>query len=207
MASPEAPAPSTPAAAWSRLMAGNGRWVKGNLDHPDRDPDRRELLAMKQNPYCVVLSCIDSRVPPELLFDVGLGDLFVLRTGAQVMGPLVEASAEYGPLTGGTPLIVVLGHQRCGAVIAAEEALRTGKALPGNLQEIALALRPAYEQVRVSDQDRPDAMARAQVRLVADRLRGNADLAPMVGEGRMAVVGAYYSLDTGEVEVLSGAPS
>ncbi|GCB46414.1 carbonic anhydrase [Streptomyces sp. NL15-2K] len=95
----------------------------------------------------MILSCIDSRVPPELLFDTGIGDLFVMRTGGQVVSPVVVGSAEYGPLTSGTPLIVVLGHQRCGAVKAAHKALKDDKPLPGNLQSIAEALRPAYEVI------------------------------------------------------------
>ncbi|WP_174549837.1 carbonic anhydrase [Herbidospora cretacea] len=200
--------PGTPKAAFDRLMTGNRRWVTGALQHPDRDPTRRELLAAKQKPYGVVLACIDSRVPPELVFDTGLGDLFVMRTGGQAVGPVVTGSVEYGPMTGGTPLIVVLGHQRCGAVEAAYTALKDGKPLPGNLQAIVEALRPAYEQtVREGSADPVETMAKTQVKLTADELRGNRDLAPLVGGGKLAVVSAFYSLDTGQVEVLDGAPS
>ncbi|MGW5688693.1 carbonic anhydrase [Nonomuraea sp. NPDC003754] len=207
-ASPTGPAPDSPKAAYERLMEGNRRWVTGALKHPDRDPTRRELLAAKQQPYGVVLSCIDSRVAPELVFDTGLGDLFVMRTGGLAVGPVVTGSVEYGPMTSGTPLIVVLGHQRCGAVSAAYKALREGKPLPGNLQAIAQALRPAYEQtVRNPGADPVETMSRAQVRLTADNLRGNRDLAPLVSDGSLAVVSAYYSLDTGQVETLNGAPA
>ncbi|WP_307712254.1 carbonic anhydrase [Streptomyces sp. V4I23] len=134
-ASPEV-RPTTPAAAFARLMEGNKRWVSGDLQHPDRDPNRRQLVAQEQEPFGAVLSCIDSRVPPELLFDTGLGDLYVMRTGGEAVGPVVTGSVEYGPMTSGTPLIVVLGHQRCGAVKAAYTSLREGKPLPGNLQAI-----------------------------------------------------------------------
>ncbi|MCO6007167.1 carbonic anhydrase [Actinoallomurus purpureus] len=200
--------PGSPKAAYERLMNGNRRWVTGALQHPDRDPARRELLAAKQQPYGVVLSCIDSRVPPELVFDTGLGDLYVMRTGGQAVGPVVTGSVEYGPMTSGTPLIVVLGHQRCGAVSAAYKSLREGKPLPGNLQAIVQALRSAYEQAaRERSADPVDAMTRAQVKLTADALRGNHDLAPLVSKGTLAVVSAYYSLDTGQVEVLNGAPA
>ncbi|MEU8589240.1 carbonic anhydrase [Streptomyces sp. NPDC048664] len=201
--------PTTPAAAYARLVEGNRRWVSGRLEHPDRDPDRRQFVAQTQEPFGSVLACIDSRVPPELIFDTGLGDLFVMRTGGEAVGPVVTGSVEYGPLTSGTPLIVVLGHQRCGAVKAAYESLRDGKPLPGNLEAIARALRPAYEAtVRAGDGADPvETMARAQVKLTATDLRSNGDLAPLVGKGRLAVVGAYYSLDTGAVEVLTGAPS
>jgi carbonic anhydrase len=200
--------PTTPAAAFARLMEGNKRWVSGDLQHPDRDPNRRQLVAQAQEPFGAILSCIDSRVPPELLFDTGLGDLYVMRTGGEAVGPVVTGSVEYGPMTSGTPLIVVLGHQRCGAVEAAYKSFRDGKLLPGNLQAIVKALRPAYEQaVREGGADPVETMARAQVKLTATDLRSNQDLAPLVGKGALAVVGAYYSLDTGKVEVLTGAPS
>ncbi|TMR08146.1 carbonic anhydrase [Nonomuraea turkmeniaca] len=189
-------------------MEGNRRWVANALQHPDRDPTRRELLASGQQPYGAVLSCIDSRVPPELVFDTGLGELYVMRSGGVAIGPVITGSVEYGPMTSGTPLIVVLGHQRCGAVSAAYSALREGKPLPGNLQAILEALRPAYEQAAQENHADPaEAMARAQVTLTANALRGNRDLAPLVTKGVLAVVSAYYSLDTGQVEILNGAPA
>ncbi|MFD5418458.1 carbonic anhydrase [Streptomyces sp. NPDC127069] len=205
---PAGPTPrtSTPAAAYARLMEGNKRWVDGDLQHPDRDPTRRQLVAQSQTPFAVVLSCIDSRVPPELLFDTGLGDMYVLRTGGQAVDAVVTGSVEYGPLTSATPLVLVLGHQRCGAIEAAYKAERDGKALPGNLEALAKALRPAYEQtVKEGGPDPVDRMIRNQVRLTADDLRANADLAPLVEKGSLAVVGGYYSLDTGKVEILTGA--
>ncbi len=215
-AAPSTPAPSpaaaarpdSPWAAFARLMDGNKRWVDGRLQHPDRDPKRREFVAEEQDPYGVILSCIDSRVPPELVFDTGLGDLFVMRTGGQVVGPVVVGSVEYGPMTSGTPLIVVLGHQRCGAIKAAYEAMRDGTTLPGNLQSISDALRPAYrETVRKKHADPVDAMVRIHIDQTAAGLRTNKDLAPLVKKGDLAVVSAYYSLDTGRVEVLTGAPA
>ncbi|WP_260613625.1 carbonic anhydrase [Streptomyces sp. WAC07061] len=215
-ARPEAAAPNatpatpvTPDAAFARLMEGNRRWVEGSLQHPDRDPTRRELVAQSQMPFGVVLSCIDSRVAPELVFDTGLGDLYVLRTGGQAVGPVVTGSVEYGPVTGGTPLVFVLGHQRCGAIEAAYKALRDGKDLPGNLRAVQQALKPAYVQVAKEGGtgDPVDRMIRAQIKLTADDLRANAALAPLVRKGSLVVVGGYYSLDTGEVEVLTGAPS
>ncbi|MER6060006.1 carbonic anhydrase [Streptomyces sp. NPDC001792] len=206
-ASPEA-SPTTPAAAFARLMDGNKRWVSGDLQHPDRDPTRRQFVAQGQKPFGAILSCIDSRVPPELIFDTGLGALYVMRTGGEAVGPVVTGSVEYGPMTSGTPLVVVLGHQRCGAIEAAYKSLHGGKRLPGNLESIARALRPAYEQaVKKGGADPVEAMARAQAELTAADLRQNRDLAPLVRKGSLAVVGAYYSLDTGKVDVLAGAPS
>ncbi len=204
---PEA-GPTTPAAAFTRLMDGNKRWVSGDLRHPDRDPNRRQFVAQAQKPFGAILACIDSRVPPELLFDTGLGDLYVMRTGGEAVEPVVTGSVEYGPITSGTPLIVVLGHQRCGAVEAAYKSLHGGEPLPGNLDAIAKALRPAYEQAgKEGGADPVETMARAQAKLTAADLRSNQDLAPLVRKGSLAVVGAYYSLDTGKVEVLAGAPS
>ncbi|GAA4040800.1 carbonic anhydrase [Streptomyces shaanxiensis] len=200
--------PDSPWSAFARLMEGNKRWVDGSLQHPDRDPGRRQFVAQEQKPYGVILSCIDSRVPPELLFDTGIGDLFVMRTGGQVVAPVVTGSVEYGPMTAGTPLIVVLGHQRCGAVKAAHKALKDDKPLPGNLQSIAEALRPAYQEVAKQKHSDPvDAMTRVHIKQTAGDLRTNPDLAPLVKKGDLAVVSAYYSLDTGRVEVLTGAPS
>ncbi|MBC9728503.1 carbonic anhydrase [Streptomyces sp. TRM68367] len=200
--------PDSPWEAFARLMDGNKRWVAGKLQHPDRDPVRRQFVSQEQKPYGVILSCIDSRVPPELLFDTGLGDLFVMRTGGQVVSPVVVGSAEYGPLTAGTPLIVVLGHQRCGAVKAAHKALKDNKPLPGNLQSIAEALRPAYREIANQKHADPvDAMTRVHVKQTAADLRSNADLSPLVRKGDLGVISAYYSLDTGRVDVLSGAPS
>jgi carbonic anhydrase len=200
--------PDAPWSAFARLMEGNERWVNGTLQHPDRDPGRRQFVAAEQDPYGVILSCIDSRVPPELLFDTGLGDLFVMRTGGQVVQPVVTGSVEYGPMTSGTPLIVVLGHQRCGAIKAAYKAMKDGKDLPGNLQAIVEALRPAYEETaKAKHADPVDAMIRIHTKQTSAALRSNADLAPLVKKGDLAVVSAYYSLDTGRVEVLTGAPS
>jgi carbonic anhydrase len=202
------PRPDSPSTAFARLMEGNARWVAGTLQHPDQDLARRTAVAEKQTPYGVVLSCIDSRVPPELVFDTGLGDLFVLRTGGQVVSPVVTGSVEYGPLTSGTPLVVVLGHQRCGAVKAAYESLRDGKDLPGTLPSVAQALRPAYRAtLRKSTGDPVDAMIRVHAEQTAEDLRANKALAPLIKKGELAVVSAYYSLDTGRVEILTGAPS
>lgn len=200
--------PDSARSALDRLTEGNKRWIKGALRHPDQDPQRRQAVAEEQKPYGVVLSCIDSRVPPELVFDTGIGDLFVIRTGGQVVAPIVTGSVEYGPMTAGTPLIVVLGHQRCGAIKAAHKALKDNTPLPGNLQSIAEALLPAYKAVSQQKHADPvDAMIRVHVEQTAAALRANAGLAPMMKKGNLAVVGAYYSLDTGRVEILSGTPT
>jgi carbonic anhydrase len=187
--------PATPDEAWAALREGNRRWVSGAIEHPRQDAARRVSVAQKQAPYAVVLSCIDSRVPPELVFDAGLGDLMVVRTAAQTIDPLVTGAAEYGPAELEVPLVVVLGHQRCGAVTAASEALRTGKKLPGELQHIVSALRPAYK----SSGGDIEAMVKANTVNVVNRLRADALLAPRIAKRRLKVIGAHYSLDSGEV--------
>jgi carbonic anhydrase len=200
--------PDSPSKSFARLMEGNRRWVKGAPLHPDQDPRRREAVAEEQKPYAVVLSCIDSRVPPELVFDTGIGDLFVIRTGGQVVAPVVTGSVEYGPVTAGTPLIVVLGHQRCGAVKAAYKAMHDRTTLPGNLQAISDSLRTAYAAtLKEKAADPVDAMIRVHARQTAAALRSNTALAPLARKGDLAVVSAYYSLDTGRVEVLGGTPT
>ncbi|NUW31738.1 carbonic anhydrase [Nonomuraea sp. SMC257] len=187
--------PSTPDEAWAALREGNRRWVDGTTTHPHQDAARRKEVAQKQDPFAVVFSCIDSRVAPELVFDTGLGDLFVVRTAGQTIDPLVTGAAEYGPAELGTPLVVVLGHQRCGAVTAAAESLHQHKKLPGELSTIASSLRSAYTR---SGGD-VDKMIRVNTVDVVSRLKKDKLFAPRIAKGKLKVVGAYYSIDTGEV--------
>jgi carbonic anhydrase len=210
----------SPAQAWARLEAGNRHWAEGHLTHPDQDPGRRIQVARRQDPFATIVSCIDSRVPPETVFDEGIGDLFVVRTGAHTIDGLVTASIEYGPLENGTPLIVVLGHERCGAVTAATRALQTGTSLPGHLDAIVLRLSPAYDDVTGAAAGQaasatgtstagtgaaePDAalidkVVRAQIRRTVNELGYDTALAGLVERGRLGIAGAYYDLDTGVV--------
>jgi carbonic anhydrase len=160
------------------------------------------------------VSCIDSRLPPETVFDQGVGDLFAVRTGAQTIDGLVTASVEYGPLENGTPLIVVMGHERCGAVTAAVHAIQSGAHLPGHLDAIVARLRPAFHKATgTGPHNEADAFAsasadladlidqviRAQVQHVVHSLAHDGPLASLVAAGTLAIVGAYYGLDTGIV--------
>jgi carbonic anhydrase len=190
-----ASAPTKADAAWAALRAGNRRWVAGRLSHPHQEPQRRAEVARDQDPFAVVLSCIDSRVPPEIVFDTGIGDLMVIRTAGQTINPLVSGAIEFGPVELGTPLIVVLGHQRCGAVQAAASALSGGEMPPGDLRWIVEALRPAYLR---SGGD-AEKMSRLNVAYLVRRLREDPLLAPRIARGRLKVIGAHYSLDTGRV--------
>ena len=196
------PGKLTAAQAWARLAAGNKRWVSGRMRHPDQTPRRRMQVAPVQAPFAVVVSCIDSRLPPEIIFDQGIGDLFAIRTGAETIDGLVAASIEYGPVENATPLIVVLGHQRCGAVKAAIEAIEKDQELPGHLGEIVAAIRPAYEQARDSGGDILDQTVRAQVLRTVNALKSGTALATRLRDGSLGLVGAHYSLDTGQVTAI-----
>jgi carbonic anhydrase len=200
----------SPADAWVRLEAGNKHWAAGNLAHPDQDAGRRAAVAARQDPFAAIVSCIDSRLPPETVFDQGIGDLFAIRTGAQTIDGLVTASIEYGPLENGTPLIVVMGHQRCGAVTAAVRAIQSGEHLPGHLDAIVQRLRPAYHlatgttseteaSFRAAEGDAAliDQVIRAQILRVVNSLGHDGPLASLVAQGDLAIVGAYYDLDSG----------
>lgn len=201
-----------PAQAWARLEEGNRNWAEGHLAHPDQDTARREQVAGQQDPFATIVSCIDSRVPPETVFDQGVGDLFAVRTGAQTIDGLVTASIEYGPLENGTPLIVVLGHERCGAITAAARAIRGHSHLPGHLDAIVHRLRPVYDHVTAVSAARGDAdlaepalideMVRAQVARTVHSLALDGPLKPLVADGALAIVGAVYDLDTGKVTLL-----
>ncbi|MEU0572596.1 carbonic anhydrase [Nonomuraea sp. NPDC005983] len=182
--------PATAEQAWAALEEGNRRWAAGTSCRPRQDPEHRRRVAADQSPHAVVLSCIDSRVPPEVVFDAGLGDLLVVRTAGHTVDRLVTAAVQYGPQALSAPLVVVLGHQRCGAVTAAAQALREGAALPGELSRIVAALEPAYEG---SGGD-VEAMISAHVVRTVSLLRDDGLL-----RGRAAVIGARYSLDTGLV--------
>lgn len=188
-----------PAQAWARLAEGNRRWAAGRPVHPHSSADRRHRVAPAQKPFAVVVSCIDSRVPPETVFDQGIGDLFAVRTGGAALDDLVTASVEYGPIEAGTPLIVVLGHERCGAVTAAVRALRDGEAPPGHLGHLVRSLRPAYEAARGLGGDLVAETIRAQVLRTTKLLAADTALAPMIAAGRLDVMGALYALDSGEI--------
>lgn len=172
-------------------------------------------MAQGQDPFATIVSCIDSRVPPETVFDQGIGDLFAVRTGAQTIDGLVTASIEFGPLESGTPLIVVMGHERCGAVTAAVHAIKTGTHLHGHMDAIVECVRPAYEQVtseHAPAEHAPagteeaaliDLVVRAQIERTVHSLAHDGPLQALVAVGTLGIVGAYYDLDTGIVTRLT----
>ncbi|MEV4256056.1 carbonic anhydrase [Spirillospora sp. NPDC049652] len=192
----------TPAQAWSRLAQGNRTWAAGKRTCPQESAQRRQEVAAAQNPFAVVVSCMDSRLPPETVFDQGVGALFVVRTGAQTIDDLVKGSIEYGPVEHDTPLIVVMGHQRCGAVKATVESLEHDHPLPKHLNAIVESIKPAYEQAHAKGGDVLDQTIRAQTLRTVATLAADPALSSKVGKGTLGLVAAYYSLDSGQVSVL-----
>ncbi len=193
-----------PHQALKLLISGNRRWVTGRVKHPHQSVARRIELRHVQHPFATVFSCIDSRVPPELVFDRGIGDLAVIRTGAQVLDQgVVLGSVEFSPDHLGTPLILVMGHQRCGAVSAAIHTIQTGGTAPGHIQSIVDALRPAYDVAIKQTGDLVDNMVRAQTKLTVARLRTDPLLRKFIAKGELHVAGGYYSLDTGRVTIIA----
>lgn len=178
-----------------RLLAGNERFRTGACEHPRMDGARLSELRAGQAPLATILTCSDSRVPPEHIFDKGLGDLFVIRVAGNVAGDTVLASIEYAAAHLHTPLVLVLGHSSCGAVTAA----LSGEEPEGHLSRIMGLLDPA---VRSGDAD-IDQTARTNARHVAAQLRqAEPVLAPLVNQGSLKILAAYYHLETGEVEIL-----
>ncbi|MGW0611418.1 carbonic anhydrase [Streptomyces sp. NPDC002788] len=196
------PRPSTPDEALRELAAGNRRWRAFRERHPHETPEIRRELATGQHPFAVVLGCIDSRVPPELVFDQGLGDLMTVRTAGEVLDEAVLGSVAYGVLELGIPLVVVLGHQSCGAVRAAVEAEQSGKRLPAHMQYLVDRISPVIDHGEEGDA-RIDATVDANVRLVRSALAAEPDLAARVDSGRLAIVGARYELTSQAVHRLA----
>lgn len=194
---------------WDAMLDGNQRWADGAPLHPDTDVELRESLAEGQEPRAAVFTCVDSRVAPELVFDTGVGDLMVTRTAGNVFDPLVSESVSYGPAALESPLLVVLGHQKCGAVTAAHEALlaaEEGTELEEHdyaLPETVEALRAAYEAAKGESGDPVDAMIKANVLLTMQALKEHPNLAELVADGELTVVGGVYSLETGLVTEVS----
>lgn len=186
--------------ALTRLIAGNKRFIAGKTSGLDRSLSRLQEVAKGQNPFAVLLSCADSRVPVELVFDQGLGDLFVTRVAGNFMDDNLLGSMEFATSVLGAPLIVVLGHERCGAVQAAVSAVKEGKSFPGHLQKFVDAIRPAVESIKDQPGDIVENAIKANVLRQVERLqRSQPLLAKLVEANKLKVVGGRYDLDTGEV--------
>ncbi|PYK57237.1 MAG: carbonic anhydrase [Verrucomicrobia bacterium] len=186
-----------PAEAMSRLKEGNGRYTNGNPQHPRQSSEEREKLTKSQHPFAIVLGCADSRVPAEIVFDQGLGDLFVVRVAGNVIDDQSLGSIEYAVDHLAVRLIVVLGHQRCGAVKAAKDTIAANGKAPGHIQSLVTAIEPAVEATLKDDLE---VTVKANVKNVVQALRSSTPvLKAKIDADELQVVGAYYSLDTGMV--------
>jgi len=181
------------------LIEGNRRFTAGAMEGHGRDARRRSETVSGQSPFAVVLTCSDSRVVPEIVFDAGIGDIFVLRVAGNVVDDLVLGSIEYAVSHLGVSLVMVLGHNDCGAVNAAIEA---GEA-SGHTGTFIEAIRPAVREAEKSGGDVRMNSVMANVRLTAERLESSGPvLDGLVSEGKIEIVQALYDLESGEVEML-----
>ena len=185
--------------ALGRLMEGNARYARNKEQHPDETLARRRELEMVQHPFAVILSCSDSRVPPELIFDQGLGDLFVIRVAGNIARDDELASIEYAVEHLHTKLIVVLGHEKCGAVTAAVQGANEA----GHLKALTSAIQPSVEKTRNRPGDKVHNCVLANARRVAQQIRESEPvLRELVEKGSVKVLAADYALDSGKVTLL-----
>jgi len=181
------------------LLEGNQRFVAGKLEHPNQTPARRAEVAKGQHPFAAVLACSDSRTPPEIIFDRGLGDIFTVRVAGNVADKVVIESLDYSVKHLGVRVVMVLGHRRCGAVIAAVEGHEEeGKDVGPMLRE----LDPAVAATKGMAGDPVENAVRANVKLVMLNLATSSELRAMVISGELKIVGGIYDLDTGMIEML-----
>jgi carbonic anhydrase len=193
-------APLTADQALEHLLIGNQRYISRKKMYLNQTQSRLQEVAQGQHPFAVILGCADSRVPPEILFDRGLGDLFVVRVAGNSLNDSTLASIEYAVRNLAVPLVMVLGHERCGAVTAVLEK----QELPGHLSQFAAAILPAIEASAQEEGDRLDNAVRANIRFVTAQLRASTPvLAERVEAKQIKIVGARYDLDTGRAEVIA----
>jgi carbonic anhydrase len=189
--------------ALAKLMEGNKRYVEFKLLHPNKSPARRKELTDGQHPFAIILGCSDSRVPPGDLFDIGLGDLFVVRVAGNVTGVVVQESIEYAAAHLHCPLVMVLSHSQCGAVTATVESGTPSEGMV-HQSKISRALQPAINSVKDQEGNLINNAAKANAKMVAEKLTSNSPiLSELVKKGTLKIIPAYYSLETGAVEILS----
>ncbi|MFF0473915.1 carbonic anhydrase [Streptomyces sp. NPDC004284] len=195
---------TSPSVALEAMLSGNRRFVAGQPHHPNQDAARRAQLAPGQEPFAVILGCSDSRLAAEIIFDQGLGDLFVVRTAGHVLGAEVLGSVEYATSVLGCRLVVVLGHDSCGAVAAARAAVDDGLPAAGFVRDVVERVTPSVLAARAAgltdDSDIIDEHIRHTVKLIMDRSRV---LSEQVQTGEVAVVGLAYQLAEGSARLVT----
>lgn len=188
----------TPDQALQTLMQGNQRFIKRKSRNPSQNYARFVEVAKGQKPFASLLSCADSRVPSEIIFDQGFGDLFVCRVAGNVATPEEIGSLEFGSLVLGSKLIMILGHKRCGAV----DATIKGAQVPGQIASLLDAIKPAVAKAS-QEGDRLENTCKANVLIQVEKLKSSPVIAQLTAEGKVKVVGGYYDLDTGTVTMVS----
>lgn len=189
--------------ALAELLDGNRRFVTAKRTYPDQSIQVRRELSTAQKPFAVVLTCSDSRVPPEVVFDQGLGDLFVVRLAGNIVDQAVRGSIEYAVEEFGTPLIMVLGHQNCGAVAATLKTLQPPFTTPaGEVGTLVAAIAPAVEAAEGRPGELLDNAVRANASQSADQLRATSELTTSLDSLAVKIVVGYYSLQDGTVSII-----
>jgi carbonic anhydrase len=193
--------PETPQAAWNALVNGNHRFVSGDPAHPRQDIERREALAEKQRPFAALFGCADSRLSAEIIFDVGLGDLFVVRNAGQVIAETIIGSLEFSVEVLGVPLILVLGHDECGAIRATMAAIDgTLKSEGEFIHNLVERIRPTVVAANEAGKHEIDDITELHVQDTINELLTRSKLiSDAVKSGKLAVVGANYKLALGEI--------
>lgn len=187
-----------PDQALQHLIEGNKRYVEERSIHRDETEKRRESTLNKQEPFAIIIGCSDSRVPPEIIFDQGLGNLFVVRVAGNVVGPIERDSIEFAAVQLKVPLIMVLGHQNCGAV----NGVINGKSNEDKIEDIAPLIQPAVEKAKTLSGDLLTNSILENVKLVVAQLKADPALSPLIQSQNLKVVGGYYKLDKGDISIL-----
>ncbi|MFF2191416.1 carbonic anhydrase [Streptomyces sp. NPDC058157] len=196
--------PPTPRDAFELLMAGNQRFVSGTPEHPNQDAARRAETAPSQQPFAVLFGCSDSRLAAEIIFDRGLGDLFVVRTAGHVAGTEVLGSIEFGAAVLNAPLIVVLGHDSCGAVGAACSALEDGQTPGGFVRDVVERVTPSVLAARAAGRESAEEILAEHIEQTVDLLLERSRvLADRVADGRLGIVGLSYRLGDGSAQLVA----
>ena len=193
--------PKSPREAWQAMLDGNHRFVSGELAHPRQDIDRREALAEKQTPFAALFGCADSRLSAEIIFDVGLGDFFVVRNAGQVIGETILGSLEYAVEVLGVPIILVLGHDECGAIRATIDDVEGNMNASGEyIHKLVAQIRPTVLAANAQGKHEIDDVTELHVQDTINEMLTNSSLiAEAVKSGKLAVVGANYKLTLGEI--------
>jgi carbonic anhydrase len=189
----------TPDQALQALMQGNQRFVNGTLENPRRNMARLAEISKSQKPFAAILGCADSRVPSEIIFDQGFGDLFICRIAGNVATPEEIGSLEFGTLVLGAKVIMVMGHERCGAV----DATIKGAQVPGQIASLLDAIKPALKNSGNQTGDELEKATKANVLFQIERLKASPVISQLIQEEKLTIVGGYYDLDTGRVIMVS----